>query len=177
LGLLLAPRQRVNEKPPLVPLERQAFPFVRTQCKPPLSLAPRPILSAGRRGLSHASYPVNRPNRGISWPNYGISFGVAEGSQVEMAVRDPAETPRATWPGQSGDVLVLACIWRPCLQSRSSPSRCAFPGKHRRAAPHNCRSYRQDDALGCSLRFLASAAGTPGWIKDRLYRLHKGPAL
>ncbi len=35
--------------------------------------APPPTLSAGRRGLSRTSYPVNGPNRGISWPNYGIS--------------------------------------------------------------------------------------------------------
>jgi len=38
----------------------------------PPSLAP-PILSAGLRGLSRTSYRVNGPNRGISWPNYGIS--------------------------------------------------------------------------------------------------------
>jgi hypothetical protein len=38
--------------------------------------------SLGRRRQGPRLILVNGPNRGISWPNYGISFGVAEGSQV-----------------------------------------------------------------------------------------------
>src|SRR5216683_4234256 len=92
LGLRLASRQGVDEKPPLVPLEGQALPLARTQCNPlPLFLGLTGSL--GRRRQGPRLILVNGPNRGISWPNYGISFGVAEGSRWGVQYRGRGRIP------------------------------------------------------------------------------------